>query len=142
MGGDITAGALITMLWNTPELSMLIDLGTNGELVLGNQDFLIACACSAVARNSSCRSLMVASRFVAGTSRIRLIGAPPCPGRQVGGGLAPLLMHSPFIGAIQSRFQSLPASRLKSRTRQAHHVSLPLKPTLRVGQLVDCYNAC
>jgi uncharacterized 2Fe-2S/4Fe-4S cluster protein (DUF4445 family) len=30
-----------------PELSLLIDLGTNGELVLGNADFLLSCACSA-----------------------------------------------------------------------------------------------
>ena len=26
---------------------MLIDVGTNGETVIGNQDFLICCACSA-----------------------------------------------------------------------------------------------
>jgi len=47
VGGDITAGTLSSMIWNTPELSMLIDLGTNGEIVLGNADFLMACACSA-----------------------------------------------------------------------------------------------
>jgi uncharacterized 2Fe-2S/4Fe-4S cluster protein (DUF4445 family) len=47
VGGDITAGVLSSMLFNQTELSLLIDLGTNGELVLGNQDFLISCACSA-----------------------------------------------------------------------------------------------
>jgi len=47
VGGDITAGTLASMIWNTPELSMLIDLGTNGEIVLGNSDFLMSCACSA-----------------------------------------------------------------------------------------------
>ena len=47
VGGDITAGAFISMIWNRPETSLFIDLGTNGELVLGNQDFLISCACSA-----------------------------------------------------------------------------------------------
>jgi uncharacterized 2Fe-2S/4Fe-4S cluster protein (DUF4445 family) len=47
VGGDITAGVLACMLWNTPELSMLIDLGTNGEIVFGNADFMMSCACSA-----------------------------------------------------------------------------------------------
>lgn len=47
VGGDITAGTLASMIWNTPKLSMLIDLGTNGEIVFGNSEFLISCACSA-----------------------------------------------------------------------------------------------
>ena len=47
VGGDITAGTLISMMWNDPGLSVLIDLGTNGEIVFGNNDFLLACACSA-----------------------------------------------------------------------------------------------
>ncbi len=47
VGGDITAGTLAAMLWNTSELSMLIDLGTNGEIVFGNNEFLMCCACSA-----------------------------------------------------------------------------------------------
>ncbi len=47
VGGDITAGALISMIWNRPEYSLFIDLGTNGELVFGNEDFLMSCACSA-----------------------------------------------------------------------------------------------
>jgi uncharacterized 2Fe-2S/4Fe-4S cluster protein (DUF4445 family) len=47
VGGDITAGTLAAMLWDTPDLSMLIDLGTNGEIVFGNSEFLMSCACSA-----------------------------------------------------------------------------------------------
>ena len=47
VGGDITAGALVSMIWNHPELSLFIDLGTNGELVFGNNEFLMSCACSA-----------------------------------------------------------------------------------------------
>ena len=34
VGGDITAGTLTSMMWNKSELSLFIDLGTNGELVL------------------------------------------------------------------------------------------------------------
>ena len=47
VGGDITAGALDAMIWNSEMLSLFIDLGTNGELVFGNSDYLLTCACSA-----------------------------------------------------------------------------------------------
>ena len=47
VGGDITAGALDSMIWNSEELSLFIDLGTNGELVFGNNDYMLTCACSA-----------------------------------------------------------------------------------------------
>ena len=47
VGGDITAGTLAAGLWDKDEMSLFIDLGTNGEIVFGNRDFLISCACSA-----------------------------------------------------------------------------------------------
>jgi len=48
VGGDITAGLLCTPLLNDPQkVSLFIDVGTNGELVIGNRDWMVACACSA-----------------------------------------------------------------------------------------------
>ncbi len=47
VGGDITAGTLASGIWSREEMSLFIDLGTNGEIVFGNQDFLMSCACSA-----------------------------------------------------------------------------------------------
>ena len=47
VGGDITAGTLAAGFWNQEEMSLFIDLGTNGEIVFGNSDFLMSCACSA-----------------------------------------------------------------------------------------------
>lgn len=47
VGGDITAGTLASLVWNSEEFSVFIDLGTNGEIVFGNSDFLMSCACSA-----------------------------------------------------------------------------------------------
>lgn len=47
VGGDITAGTMASMIWDKDELSLFIDLGTNGEIVFGNRDFLMSCACSA-----------------------------------------------------------------------------------------------
>jgi uncharacterized 2Fe-2S/4Fe-4S cluster protein (DUF4445 family) len=48
VGGDITAGVLCTDLASDSEdISLFIDVGTNGEIVIGNRDFLVTCACSA-----------------------------------------------------------------------------------------------
>ena len=47
VGGDITAGTLTSRIWDKDEFSLFIDLGTNGEIVFGNQDFMMSCACSA-----------------------------------------------------------------------------------------------
>lgn len=48
VGGDITAGLLCTDLAREQHgISLLIDIGTNGEIVVGNTDFLMSCACSA-----------------------------------------------------------------------------------------------
>ncbi len=47
VGGDITAGTLASTIWNSEEMSLFIDLGTNGELVFGNSEFMMSCACSA-----------------------------------------------------------------------------------------------
>ena len=47
VGGDITSGTLAAGLWDKDEMSLFIDLGTNGELVFGNRDFMMSCACSA-----------------------------------------------------------------------------------------------
>ena len=47
VGGDITAGVLSAGLWSSEENVLFIDLGTNGEIVFGNQDYMMSCACSA-----------------------------------------------------------------------------------------------
>jgi uncharacterized 2Fe-2S/4Fe-4S cluster protein (DUF4445 family) len=48
VGGDITAGLLCTGLAaGRDHKALFIDVGTNGELVVGVDDVLLACACSA-----------------------------------------------------------------------------------------------
>lgn len=47
VGGDITAGVLSSGLWASEENILFIDLGTNGEIVFGNRDYMMSCACSA-----------------------------------------------------------------------------------------------
>jgi uncharacterized 2Fe-2S/4Fe-4S cluster protein (DUF4445 family) len=47
VGGDVTAGVLATGMADSPRLTLFVDLGTNGEIVVGNQDWLVCCSCSA-----------------------------------------------------------------------------------------------
>ena len=47
VGGDITSGTLATNISEQEKITLFIDIGTNGELVLGNQDWLMTCSCSA-----------------------------------------------------------------------------------------------
>ena len=47
VGADISAGVLSTRMDEAGDIILFIDIGTNGETVLGNADWLITCACSA-----------------------------------------------------------------------------------------------
>ena len=47
VGGDVVAGVLSCGLDDEKDLSILIDIGTNGEIVLGNREFLISASASA-----------------------------------------------------------------------------------------------
>ena len=47
VGGDITAGLLASGVNRSEQLTLYIDIGTNGEMALGNREWLLSCACSA-----------------------------------------------------------------------------------------------
>ena len=47
VGGDIVAGVLACGLADTPEIKCLIDVGTNGEITIGNNEWLVCCSASA-----------------------------------------------------------------------------------------------
>jgi len=47
VGADITAGVLSSGLDKSEKMTLFIDVGTNGEIVMGNSDLQITCACSA-----------------------------------------------------------------------------------------------
>lgn len=47
VGADISAGVLSSGMDDTEKISLFMDIGTNGETVLGSQDWLVTCACSA-----------------------------------------------------------------------------------------------
>ena len=47
VGGDIVSGVLGSGMYQRAELTLYIDIGTNGEIVVGNQDWLMTASCSA-----------------------------------------------------------------------------------------------
>lgn len=47
MGADITAGVLSSGTYHTDKVTLFLDIGTNGEMVLGTNEWLVSCACSA-----------------------------------------------------------------------------------------------
>jgi uncharacterized 2Fe-2S/4Fe-4S cluster protein (DUF4445 family) len=47
VGGDIVAGVLACGMSDRPEIRCLIDIGTNGEIVIGNNEWLVCCSASA-----------------------------------------------------------------------------------------------
>jgi uncharacterized 2Fe-2S/4Fe-4S cluster protein (DUF4445 family) len=47
VGGDIISGVHACQMHKSPELTLFIDIGTNGEIVIGNKDWMVCAACSA-----------------------------------------------------------------------------------------------
>jgi len=47
VGADISSGVLASKMDETEKLTLFLDVGTNGETVLGSREWLVTCACSA-----------------------------------------------------------------------------------------------
>jgi uncharacterized 2Fe-2S/4Fe-4S cluster protein (DUF4445 family) len=47
VGGDIVAGVHACNMHRSETISLFIDIGTNGEIVVGNRDWMVCAACSA-----------------------------------------------------------------------------------------------
>lgn len=43
LGGDVTGDVLASEMYKSGDVSMLIDMGTNGEIVIGCSDWLVSC---------------------------------------------------------------------------------------------------
>jgi len=44
LGGDVIGGILVSGMHKQSDVSLFVDIGTNGEIVMGNEDWLVACA--------------------------------------------------------------------------------------------------
>ena len=75
VGADIVAGIYATGMAQSEQTSMLIDIGTNGEIVIGNKDFLVCASASAGPsfEGAECKCGMRATRGA--IDHIRLLDA-------------------------------------------------------------------
>lgn len=113
VGGDIVSGVLYTGLNRQEELTLFIDVGTNGEIVLGNKDWLICASCSAGpafegggirwgmrAEQGSIESVTIEP--VSFEPRIKTIGDEP-PRGICGTGMIELISEMMLTGIIDQR---------------------------------------
>ncbi len=109
VGSDIVAGVLATRLYEAPRLSLFIDIGTNGEVVLGSREWMVCASSSAgpAFEGSGVKHGMRAARGAIerlsvaadGSFRFQTVGGDP-PRGLCGSGLLDALAVLLEIGAI------------------------------------------
>jgi uncharacterized 2Fe-2S/4Fe-4S cluster protein (DUF4445 family) len=118
LGGDLIAGILASGLYREKDISILVDVGTNAEVVLGNQEWLMACAGAAgpaleggVARMGMMAGPGVIDKVAiepgSGDFQIRTIDNTP-PIGICGSGLIDLVAHLFLKGMIDMRGKYVP----------------------------------
>ncbi len=139
VGGDISSGLLCADIASGSEdINLFIDIGTNGELVIGNNDFLVTCACSAGPAfegggiDNGMRAALGAVENVeidgeTGMPVYRTIGNVPAKGI-CGTGMISLLANLFLNGWLDAagklnREKKSPAIRVDGR--QAHYIIVP-----------------
>ena len=137
-GGDLIAGILFSGLGDAEETAILVDVGTNAEVVLGNRNWLIACAGAAgpALEGGVTRMGMMAGPGVIDTVRIdpqsldldlSTIGGQP-PRGICGSGLIDLAAQLFTAGMVDIRGKFVPdrcGARLTTIDELAHLVVVP-----------------
>jgi uncharacterized 2Fe-2S/4Fe-4S cluster protein (DUF4445 family) len=104
VGADILAGIVATGLRQTDRLSALVDLGTNGEVVVGNRDRLLCTSTAAGPAFEGARITHGMRAAKGAISEVTLMGgAVEC--RVIGGGPARGLCGSGLVDAVAAGLQ-------------------------------------
>ena len=74
VGSDILAGIHATGMWRKKEYSVLVDLGTNGEIVVGNRDGLL---CASTAAGPAFEGAAISMGMLATTGAISSVESGP-----------------------------------------------------------------
>jgi uncharacterized 2Fe-2S/4Fe-4S cluster protein (DUF4445 family) len=139
VGGDITAGLLCTDLDSQDPVCLFIDIGTNGELVVGNHDFLMTCACSAgpafegAELNCGIRAISGAIDCVdidpaTGQCSYQIIGEDIAPKGICGTGIISLLSQlflTGWLDAAGKLDRTRSSSVIEEHGRVAHYLIVP-----------------
>jgi uncharacterized 2Fe-2S/4Fe-4S cluster protein (DUF4445 family) len=130
VGADITAGVLAAGVAEAEQLTLFIDVGTNGEIVLGTKDWMVTCACSAGpafegagvvdgmrATTGAIEEVWIHSQTYEPTCRV-IGGGPPCG--ICGSGLISLLSEL-FVTGILDRGGNFKLDLENPRVREGEH---------------------
>lgn len=132
VGADITAGVLSSQIDTADKVTLFIDIGTNGEIVLGNRDWLVTCACSAgpafegagVAHGMRATSGAIEEVWINATTHepnIRIIGGGK-PKGICGSGLISLIAEM-FLTGVLDKAGNLNLTLATKRVRAGDHGS-------------------
>lgn len=107
VGGDVVAGVMGCGMHKDPRLTLFIDMGTNGEVVVGNQDWMACAAASAgpAFEGGGIKFGMRASRGAIEGFSVNPITAEPAI-RTVGRALPKGICGSGLIAAVASLFMA------------------------------------
>ncbi|MBN2026754.1 MAG: DUF4445 domain-containing protein [Actinobacteria bacterium] len=135
VGGDIVAGILASGIFNTDKMTLYIDIGTNGEMVLGNREWMLSCSCSAgpAFEGGGVKHGMRATGGAIEQVRIDKIGYEPMiitvgnkkPIGICGSGLIDLLSEMFLTGLMNEKGKintDLPTDRVRSKEGGAEYV--------------------
>ncbi len=130
VGSDILAGLLATGLHESPALAALIDLGTNGEIVVGNRQGLL---CASTAAGPAFEGARIAMGMHAATGAISEVHV------QAGKLHCHVLGHGPprgicGSGLVDAVAAGLDLGRIRSNGRLANGESLVLAPPVLLTQ--------
>jgi uncharacterized 2Fe-2S/4Fe-4S cluster protein (DUF4445 family) len=119
VGSDILAGILAVGMGASEELLALVDLGTNGEIVIGNRDGIV-CASTAAGPAFEAGSIRMGMRAATGAiSRVSLSGGQ-MHATVIGDGEAKGICGSGLVDAVAVGFESgkiLPSGRIADGTK-------------------------
>ncbi len=130
MGADITAGVLSSNTYSADKVTLFLDIGTNGEMVLGNKEWLVSCACSAgpafegagVMDGMRATTGAIEEVWINGATHeptIRVIGGDK-PRGLCGSGLISLIAEM-FITGVMDKAGNIDLSLSTPRVRQGEH---------------------
>lgn len=107
IGADIVAGLVASELDSSEQIALLIDIGTNGEIVLGSAQGLHACSCAAgpalegmnIGSGMRAAEGAIEQVHIDGTVAIRTIGDKPAVGI-CGSGIIDAVAELVKVGAV------------------------------------------
>ena len=106
VGGDITAGILATRTHRDDARTLLIDIGTNGEIVLGNSEWMMASAASAGPAFEGCGITCGCGAIPGAIDSIRIRGDGSISWTTIGGRQPHGVCGSGLISIVASLFRA------------------------------------